>query len=621
MKQVVFVLLFFLFIPQVQAQTSTQKFTPTGVAGGQTLSSKASLLKRLSPQQFPLRLVIMPWYLTEANTEWQAIQVKWAESMLKLPSPFTIYAAPIFVKNLIQDKTFPPAAPTWKKLSHQLKSDLFLQVQVRPVAHKYWLNLQLIEGITGRIVGNEQKELDKPDLEKCLNFTQNFLTTQAQNNYKHTVDIGSETDSGEIHIQTTPTDMGVYLNDYPVGQSPLILRHLPQGTHQLRFQEFKPFRYRVLRIYSDPSGIEIWLNHQYKGKTPLALPPEQLLTSGDYLLEFKSPSNFKANLEIQTQPEGIPFQLDTNTIVRSPITFEQLSKTAYILKVFGNEQIQLKTSVLITQSQEKPLQLNIEPYKVAKVVLEASEENTEVILDQELRGETPISLNLSPGLHTLELKKPRFKRILHSLELEAGKTYSHNFVLTPKSTDTSIFLTPTGEISSRFNISSKILGLGQFKPSAISSGLNTSLGSLEIDYGWPQLAKFYDFLDLGFSVGGYVAALQKGEQFSSLQGLGAKLQLLKESRSVPVSVAVGSYVNLDLQNPKAIGFVSLSRNFFDFALHLGLQTHGMNLNIGYTGFDNWRLGLLVFANSLLGLLSNSGEEISTLYGLQVGYSF
>ncbi len=620
MRLILYLILLMLLGSQAQAQTS-QKYMPTGALAGQEIASKAQLLKHAYPHQFPLRLVLMPWYSPSKTAEWKNIQTEWIQALEKTESGFKLQTAPDFVKTQMQEKTFPLAEPTWKKLSFELKADLFLQTQLIPVGKKYWFNLQLIEGITGNILANEQKELEQLDLGLCVNLTRTFLSLQAQARYPHIIDIGSETDPGEVHLETTPTEMSVYLNEDPVGQSPLILRYVPAGLHQLRFQEFKPFRYQILRIYSEPSGIEVWLNNQYKGQTPLALPSEQLLTAGDYQLEFKSPNNFKANLEIQTQPEGVPFQLDNNAIVRTPITFEQLNKKMYNLKVLGNEQIQVREPLIIPPNPETPLQIKIEPYKFAKVVLDASEENTEVILDQELRGETPISLNLSPGLHTLELKKPRYKHILQSLDLEAGNSYSYNYQLDLKSVDTSIFLTPTGEISSRLNVSSKILGLGQFKPNVNSSTLNASMGSLEVDYGWPELAKFYDFLDLGLSVSGYVALLQKGENISSLQGVGAKLQLLKESRSVPVSVAVGSYLNIDFQNPKAVGFVSLSRNFFDFALHLGFQTHGMNLNIGYTGFDNWRLGFVVFANSLLGLLSNSGEEISTLYGLQAGYSF
>lgn len=621
MRLLLFLILMLMLVSQAQAQTGSQKYTPTGNLAGQDLASRAMLIKRPNPHQFPLRLILMPWYSPGKTPEWKEIQAEWANALEKFESGFKLQQAPDFVKTQLQEKTFPLAVPTWKKLSFELKSDLFLQTQLIPVEKKYWFNLQLIEGITGNILANEQKELEKPDLALCVNLTQIFLTAQSQANYAHTIDIGTENDPGEVHLETTPTAMSVYINDEPLGQTPLILRHIPSGLHQLRFQEFKPFRYQILRVNSEPSGIEVWLNNQYRGKTPLALPSEQLLTPGDYQLEFKSQNNFKANLEIQTQPEGVPFQLDNNAIVRTPITFEQLSKPLYRLKVLGNEQIQVKEPLLIAPNPDTPIQIKIEPYKFAKVVLDSSEENTEVILDQELRGETPISLNLSPGVHSLELKKPRYKRILQSLELEAGSSYTYNYHLDLKSVDTSIFLTPTGEISSHLNVSSKILGLGQYKTNVSSTGLNVGLASLEVDYGWPQLAKFYDILDLGLSIGGYVALLQKGENISSLQGMGAKLQLLKESRSVPVSVAVGSYLNLDFQNPKAVGFVSLSRNFFDFALHLGLQTHGMNLNIGYTGFDNWRLGFVAFANSLLGLLSNSGEEISTLYGLQAGYSF
>jgi hypothetical protein len=623
MNLIAFFCCLLLFAYPVNAQSLSTKSNVLGQKAGQFMAQKANLFNQGYQKQNPLRIGLMPWYYSTANTEWMAIEQNWLKELEQTTSTaFQLKPIKPQTEEQANENDFPRDRTKWIKLSRTQKIDLFLQAQLIQTSTEFWLNLQLIEGITGAVLASQHQQIKEPDLQSSLELAQNFLKVQADGKYPHIVDIGTGVNQGELHLETTPTNMFVALNGAPIGMSPLLLRHIPAGDYQLTVKEYNPFRYQILRVNSEPSGVEVWVNQQFKGKTPLALAPEQFITAGNYQLEFKSNNNFKANLEIQTQPEGVPFQWNDNPIVRSPITFEQLGKQSYLLKVLQNEQIQVKKEFTIAQDQQEVLLLKLEPYKYAKVLFETSEENTEIILDHENRGETPASLNLSPGLHSLELKKPRFKQISQSLSLEPGKTYSYSYLMAPKSTDTSIFLTPTGEISPRLNISSKFLGLAQYKPSPNSSSmLNASLGSLEIDYGWTQLGKFYGFFDLGISVGAYAALLQKGEEFSTMQGIGGKLQLLKESQSVPVSVAVGSYLNLDLQNPKAVGFISLSRNFFDFALHLGLQTHGMNLNVGYTGFDNWRLGFVVFANSLLGLLSTSGEEITTLYGLQAGYSF
>ena len=148
------------------------------------------------------------------------------------------------------------------------------------------------------------------------------------------------------------------------------------------------------------------------------------------------------------------------------------------------------------------------------------------------------------------------------------------------------------------------------------------LYGVEIDYGWPEIYQFNENFNLGLEISAAYFALQSESYFRQYPGLGTKVQFLRENDNIPISAAVGGYVTLDPEHFNTVGYLSLSRNFGDFALHLGLQTHGFNLNLGYTGWDNIRLGALVYADSFFKLLTENGERSTgTFYGLQAGYSF
>jgi hypothetical protein len=610
---VIWGLLFWLLLTATAwAQSSLDKYI--GKAAGEQLGHEAYLFQQAYPRRYKMRLGILPWFSSVSHEAQQKAEQHWQQISTSLHD--------FEVKQIMPEhnKKYPYTRMVWKELALQHATDVFLQISIQNKTENYWLNFQLIEGISGKIIKNNSLIIkDFKDYFYISQQITSFLEKIISEYFFQIKDIGLETDTGALFLETTPEKMRVELDGVPVGFTPLMLRHVSPGIHTLKLSEFRDYQYQLLRISSIPSDQAIYLNRSFLGKTPVNLPAELLKTPGVYQFDFPEIRSLEANLEILTRPEGVPFRWDQNLLQRSPVVFQEIGSGRHQLQVFSSDAASIEQKIQIESG--KILDLKINAYKFAKVIIDASEQNAEVVIDGENKGQTALSLNLSQGIHHMMVRKPRFKAVTSTLELEAGRNYNFLLTLEPKSVDTSIFLTPTAEMSHHFNFSSKLFGLSSLTTynSALPAGV--SLASLEVDYGWPQLMKAYSFLDLGVSAGIYSALLQKGRQFSLLNGVGTKVQLLKEGPSVPVSFALGGYLNLESDQVKPVGFMSLSRNFFDFALHLGLQTHGMNLNIGYTGFDNLKLGLVVFANSFWGLLTASGEEMTTLYGLQAGYRF
>ena len=344
------------------------------------------------------------------------------------------------------------------------------------------------------------------------------------------------------------------------------------------------------------------------------LPREKVMSA----IEAALVSAFKK--DSVTAGHNISVQLDKSPVQRTPVSFQELDKKNYTLTLNPYRPISVTYPLNRLVSP-----IHIEPYKYAKLILNASVKDAEVRLNDELMGETPYSANLPQGKHELTLSKNRFRTQNKTLFLEPGKTQELFFNLEPRSADTSIFFTPTGEITPQLNIAGKFLGFGRVETLPVVlpyRNESAQLYGVEVDYGWPEIYRFSDNFTLGLEVSAAYFALQSESYFRQYPGIGTKVQFLRESDNIPISAAVGGYFTLDPARLNTVGYLSLSRNFGDFALHLGLQTHGFNLNVGYTGWDNIRIGGVVYADSFFKLLTENGERSTgTFYGLQAGYSF
>lgn len=492
--------------------------------------------------------------------------------------------------------------------------DLALGLRIQKVADGYWVLYSLYSGADGAVLLNRKltvTSLEPVALATALQKALSQLPESAPVN-----DIGPA--GSELHLRTTPPGLHAYLDEVPVGLSPLILRQLPPGQHQLRLFEAEPYQVERIRVTSDPPGLKVVVNDRELGRTPLDFPAE-LMLPGAYEIELSSEGRdrYEAEIQVQTSPEGVPVQLDKLPVKRTPVTFRELDKRSYVLHLLPHQAIDVQLPIELGAAGIEPMQVDV--YKFAKLIVNSSVLNAELSIDNEVVGETPYSANLAQGLHSLRLSKNRFRTHDQAIELVAGQTHELFFELRPRSADTSIFLTPTGELTPQLNFGAKYLTFGQ-----LQRGTSSELGhlyGLEVDYGWPDLWRVADAFDLGLELSGFFFALQTPSIWRNFQGLGSKLQFLRESDVIPISAALGAYVNIDPTRPKLVGYLSLSRNFGDFALHLGIQTHGFNLNAGYTGWENIRLGLLIYADSFLRLLADENESVTTFFGVQAGYSF
>lgn len=589
------------FSPNVWAQQERL----VGSGPGKSLGEAGDIWPLLSQARYPLRVGILPLHsLDEQDTS----------EMASLQSRFNQLLTNVPTLRYLEDTTLAQDILSNQDvlaLSAQQPLDLIVQAKIKSVAERYWLMLSFYSGPSGKVIFNTSTTLTDLNPEAMISFILSQLAETPLQVEIH--DRDSLPLSGELHLRTRPEGMQVYLNQQAVGLSPLFIRQLPPGEHLIQVQENQAYQINRIQIVSSPPGISVEVNGKTRGQTPLDLPVE-LLHPGTYHLRFLSQTNYTAEIRVQTQPEHVPIQLNQLPLQRSPVSFQELTSSEHTLTLLPYPAVQIRKPFVIMPEQATSLEINA--YKSARIIIDTSVGGAQIHLNGEPLSESPYTTNLPQGQHHITLSKTRYRTQEHLIELQPGETRSVFYELIPRSTDTSIFLTPTGELSAQLNLGLKYLSFG-----SLEAGSWSHLYGLEIDYGWPEIYRLADIVDIGLSVSAFAFSLNSEYIWRRFQGLGTKIQFLRESDSIPISAAIGTYLSLDPEHNAWVGYLSLSRHFGDFAIHLGLQTHGFNLNFGYTGWDHIRLGALVYSDSFFRLLAKEHESSTTFYGLQLGYSF
>jgi hypothetical protein len=604
-------------------QTGESKKRLGAAAAGNRLGAAGELAHWTAQPHSPLRIGLLepffsdgvspPWAETWVTDFLNTAQAAWSpHEIRRITQPITTSEAEI------PTPPQPYHQNAYQAFSDTNTVDLLLSSHFYTLGNRYWGVFKVSHGGDGRSLKLVKLEMsspfDSPEMMRQLLIALNLpmLAATVGGIYDGPLQTG-----GELHLRTTPPGLDLYLNGDPVGKTPLILRHLTPQVHELQMSEVRPYQITRLRLNSDPPDLPVRLNQRLLGKTPLNLPKE-LLTPGDYTLELLTHQAFVASLEVQTAPDGIAVEVAGVGMRRTPVTFEQLRNKKIEFQLLPLRPVQVKKEITLVAGQQQ--QAHIDLYKMSKLIIDTSELGAQVWLNGEQVGDTPFSQTLPQGFHHLELRKNRFKIYRSKLTLDPGELQEYFVALEPKNVDSSIFLIPTAEAGSGLQLNTRYLGFSNFTNSLTNQQGAAHLITSEATYGWPSLYR-WSFFDIGVSAGIFLGGLNTPEGWRSLQGLSGKLQLLRESSTMPVSVALSSYAHIDSAQPKWVGAVSISRNFFDFALHLGLQTHGTSVGIGYTGIDRLNLGASIFSDGFFKLLTHPGQEIGTLYGVQAAYSF
>lgn len=252
---------------------------------------------------------------------------------------------------------------------------------------------------------------------------------------------------GKLSINSTPAGARVLLDSEFLGETPFMDLPVEAGQHHL---EIHAPRYLPLQQELSVAGREV------QQKLDLTLEPAW------------------AEITIDTEPAGATILVDGQEGGTTPAVLEVLS---------GETQITLHKDAFARYSQEitvtpgVPQNLGTIKLTAAAGVVELSSapSGANVTLDGEFQGQTPLTLEITPGRsHRLAVFKTGYKRHASNLEMSAGKRASRTVKLRAMLGEVKFTISP-GNASLKVNGKTRGIGSRTLSLPAVSQPVEVSL--------------------------------------------------------------------------------------------------------------------------------------------------
>jgi TolB-like protein len=523
--------------------------------------------------------------------------------------------------------------------------DVILTGSITKLGTDILVNIRLAETVIGKTILSRQYFVKQSETDKLNNDIisgLNFFAANLGNFNINIYDIG--TGPAEIKVRSTPSNAKVAFNEVELGRTPLIIKNISKAQHlietwneeaaiirnlnisavdeklyQLKFarKTYSEASVKLSNLEKDEYSFEIISKPEDSSKGQQERPK---------LSDIKYDTR-KFKLEIITEPDNIPVDIDGKTAGTSPVTINELSQGKHTIKLNRKKLLVFRQIVDTALNPISDVDFNL--FKLGRILISSTPSKAEIFINNEKIGETPKSVELPLGKHNIQIRHEGFKAEDYVLNVTEGRTEEINLNLTSlRNVDTNVSILPTASVDNNLGISTTFMSLGQYSLNEDNKSIAYLYGT-EVNYGFKDLAKIGPYINLGVQVGGFynkMATFTLGKDFPSNQGVAAKLQFISQSESIPVSAALGGFYNFNSSVEKKLNlYLAASRDFGFISVHLGLQVQpfrisALNLNINYNRFYRIKLGAAVLIN--FNLLTNTPEEyLSPLFGLTFGYNF
>ncbi|AJG39941.1 hypothetical protein TRQ7_00435 [Thermotoga sp. RQ7] len=268
---------------------------------------------------------------------------------------------------------------------------------------------------------------------------------------------------GTLIVDSDPPGMTVYVDGSYRGKTPITMT-VDEGTHYVTvyFENYTFYKevyvgenqtvrvvarlpFAKLSLSSSPSGADVYINGDYRGKTPLTLN----LSPGNYSLTFRKEGYreetryitlgegesrsihidlkpLRATLRLRTDPVGVDVYMDGRyagttsesglTIVLDPGTYSiRLEKEGYETDSF---------TVNLKAGEEKEVFRRLEEKVVfSEVRIETQPSGATVYLNGYYHGETPITIYVQTGTYEITIVKPGYRTIVKTVTFDEKEEY------------------------------------------------------------------------------------------------------------------------------------------------------------------------------------------------------
>jgi hypothetical protein len=298
---------------------------------------------------------------------------------------------------------------------------------------------------------------------------------------------------GSIVVDSSPSGAAIYLNGNYRGVAPLTIHNVAQGSYTVgaELDGYNPYTTTIsvsaglqsnvyctlsrivssgaLYVTSVPSGSMVYLDGNYRGRTPLSL---NNIATGSHIVEcdlagyydWKStvsvpvggtmtvtaplspiPASTAGWIYVTSNPGGAAVFLDGGTAGTTPA-----SGTLNLNAVTAGDHIIM---VKLDGYQDYTTSVNVQPAAVSQVdavlvpsgqvsptgilSISSTPSGANVYVDNNLRGVTPLTLTgLSAGAHAVQVQMSGYQAYVETVQVNAGATNTVNTVLNPSTQPT-----------------------------------------------------------------------------------------------------------------------------------------------------------------------------------------
>lgn len=291
---------------------------------------------------------------------------------------------------------------------------------------------------------------------------------------------------GGISISSTPPGATVFIdNKLERATTPLEVTNLEPGRHLVKLvkQGYKNWEDEVIvenevvsnlevrlsplsgqiKITSLPTKAEVYLNEEYKGKTPLTIKDARGRES--YLIRVSAPDyrdweskvivepgqtvDLKANLErmatgavlIASNPKGAKVYVDGEFIGRTPLVGVKLEVGERQIRITKSGYAEVARKVNVMEENNPPINFNLEEAKEAKeeeivskpasIFITSEPPGAEIYIDGiSIEGQTPLGIpKIEPGEHRIKVSKAGYLPGERVVTVHRDESVVFNFIL------------------------------------------------------------------------------------------------------------------------------------------------------------------------------------------------
>ncbi len=284
---------------------------------------------------------------------------------------------------------------------------------------------------------------------------------------ERTVKVSLIAKPGSMNIYSEPAGAQVFLDNSLVGETPMSLREVAEGEHEIRLvkENFKPWQQKVvvrsfqptdvkatlevspgiLTVNSEPAGAEIYLKGKLVATTPHTLnniPPGEIVVrvektgyeewTTSVLIEPNSQKVLDVTLtektgmlSILSQPTGATVHLSkageaTREIGTTPVLNYTATIGRYTVEVEKEDYFTECKNLIVAHKQISDVRFDLQE-KPGAILVETDPANARVLLNSSLQGRAPLLMqDLKKGTYEVTVSLP-YAEQLQQVQVEPNR--------------------------------------------------------------------------------------------------------------------------------------------------------------------------------------------------------